>query len=160
MELYVTTEWRGTLYRATYGKCSIREARRYYKTQRQLNDWLDEQEQGLSNKVFSPAWEEVDEDIRIITETWMAMGEILAALRQFERGTVQDEGDEEERLEPIVKWDEEPFPEEWKTGHASDTMPYEFFEGSLYASRKLNPGMFPTSPDFLARPNVRRKSTV
>lgn len=159
MEIYVRTQWNGHHYRATYGKCSIMEARRYYKHQRSMVAWVEEKTGQSFDKLDLDDIVENQEDVHLAIDTWLALAEILAALRGFEKGKVQDPGDE--HTEPIVKWEEAEFPTEWAHGYtAADTMPYEFFEASLYASRKLNPGLFPTSPDFLARSNVQTKGTA
>lgn len=161
MEIYVTTEWNNVHYRATYGKCSILDARRYYKHNRLMREWVEETVGVPLDKLSENEWESSDEEEEIYTaiETWMALAEIIAALKTFEKGTVQDEGDE--NREPLYRWDEEEVPVSWTRGDtAAEEMPYEFFEASLHAGRTLNPGLFPTSPDFLARNNLRIKGSV
>lgn len=152
MEYVVTF---GTEYRATLGICSIIEARRYHEHARRVSAWFQEKTGQRLEESTGEAWAQIAEDIRANTDMALSMGEIIASVRVFEVGTVGPPVDDET---PTVKWTVAEFPDEWCNPDTfAHQVPAQFYDDLLTAARRLNGGLFVTSPFFGLRSNIAIK---
>lgn len=151
-ELIVTY---GTEYRATLGVCSIIEARRYHEHARRVSSWFEAETGQRLEDSTGDAWTQLPEDVRAITDMALNMGEIIASLRTFEVGEVATPVDAET---PTLKWTPADFPAEWRDPATfAYRMPAQFHDDLLTAARRLNGGLFVTSPFFGLRTNIAIK---
>lgn len=151
-ELIVTY---GTEYRATLGVCSIVEARRYHEHARRVSAWFEEKTGQRLADSTGEAWRQLSENMQALTDMALSMGEIIASLRVFEVGEVRPPVDAET---PTVKWEAAEFPAEWRNPDTfAHSMPAQLYDDLLTAARRLNGGLFVTSPFFGLRSNIAIK---
>ena len=139
-------------YRATLGICSIVEARRYHEHGRRVSAWFETKTGHRLEESVGDVWRQLPEDVRANTDMALSMGEIIASLRKFEAGVVGVPVDEST---PTVTWTPAEFPAEWRNPETfAHSMPAQLFDDLLTASRRLNGGLFITSPFFGLRSNI------
>ncbi|MCA9980237.1 MAG: hypothetical protein KDD89_05375 [Anaerolineales bacterium] len=161
MTEYVVTF--GTEYRATLGICSIIEARRYHEHARRVSAWFEKKTGQRLEDSTGDAWTQLPEDIRANTDMALSMGEILASVRVFEVGeaktTPPTMGDDEQLVKYSgVVWTVAEFPDEWRNPDTfAHQVPAQFYDDLLTAARRLNGGLFVTSPFFGLRSNIAIK---
>ena len=142
-------------YRATLGICSIIEARRYHEHSRRVSTWFESKIGQRLEESTGDAWRQLPEEVRAITDMALSMGEIIASLRKFEVGTVGVPVDAET---PTVTWAAAEFPQEWRNPDTfAYKVPAQFYDDLLTAARRLNGGLFVTSPFFGLRSNIAIK---